>query len=124
MRRRYLPLIALPMLAAAATKHVAPRADPNAALFAKVRAIVTDGLKDPESARFKPFSVVVDGDGNRKVCGAVNAKNTYGGYVGFTAFAYKLELGDLIFAPQPDDDDANSANRAGSGCPGFGDWHR
>jgi hypothetical protein len=110
------------MILAAAAKHQVAPVDPHAALFAKVRALVVYGLKDPDSAKFRPFQFVTDGSGNQKVCGEVNAKNTYGGYVGFTGFAYTLELGDLIFAPDPDDDDAARKNRAGSGCPGFGTW--
>lgn len=126
MRRRYLPLIALPMIAAAAVRHQAPRPDPNAAVFAQARAAVADGLMDPVSAQFRNLIVVTDGDGMRKVCGEVNGKNGYGGYVGFRAFAYVPEFGGPIFAPEAGDrsEDANTANRAGSGCPGFGNWTR
>lgn len=113
------------MVIGAAPKHrVAQPVDPHAALFARVRAAVMDGLKDPDSAKFKPFTLVTDADGNKKVCGQVNAKNAYGGYVGFTGFAYALELGDLVFAPNPDDHDFNERNYRGSGCLGFGSWHR
>lgn len=44
-------------------------------------SLVRHSLKDPESAKFssyyRPF-----GDGVGYVCGTVNAKNSYGGYVG------------------------------------------
>jgi hypothetical protein len=50
------------------------------------RAVVRD-LKDPMSALF--------GDVYRGryavVCGGVNAKNSYGGYTGMTAFVYEIE---------------------------------
>jgi len=45
-------------------------------------------LRDPESARFRKFSmaegVLSDGSGrkNRVACGYVNAKNGFGGYTG------------------------------------------
>lgn len=126
MRRRYLPLIAVPMIAVAAVRHQAPHPDPKAAFIASARTAVADSLSDPLAAQFRALSVVTDGAGLQKVCGEVNAKNQYGGYVGFRAFAYIPQFGGPIWAPEDDDrsDDANTANRAGSGCPGFGNWHR
>lgn len=46
-------------------------------------------LKDPESARFQSVVGVGDPDGTGAfaVCGSVNAKNSYGGYVGNRLFA-------------------------------------
>jgi hypothetical protein len=46
------------------------------------RAAVALQLKDPESARFR--DAFVNGS---SYCGQVNAKNSYGGYVGFKRFA-------------------------------------
>lgn len=51
----------------------------------------------------------------------INAKNGYGGYIGFQPFAYLLELGDIVFSPDADDPERNEKNRLGSGC-GFGAW--
>jgi hypothetical protein len=116
--------LAVMIIGAAPKRGAGPPADPHAAIFARARTAVMDSLKDPDSAKFKPFTLVTDADGNKKVCGQVNAKNAYGGYVGFTGFAYTLELGDLIFAPNPDDNDFNERNHRGSGCLGFGSWHR
>lgn len=42
-------------------------------------------LKDPDSAKFQEM-VVRDHRGGKVVCGNVNSKNSYGGYVGFTPF--------------------------------------
>ena len=50
----------------------------------KVREAVKERLKDPESAQFRKFRKVSDGE----ICGEVNAKNSYGGYTGFSAFIY------------------------------------
>lgn len=47
------------------------------------KRVVMNGLKDPESARFR--SLRVGGEG-AVLCGEVNAKNGYGGYVGFKRF--------------------------------------
>ncbi|MDC5446163.1 hypothetical protein ACT4Y9_18345 [Acinetobacter baumannii] len=43
----------------------------------KVEKIVSEQLKDPESAEFRNV---------KGVCGEVNAKNSYGGYTGFKRF--------------------------------------
>lgn len=43
-------------------------------------------LKDPSSAQYHPESRLVrDGDGSA-YCGAINAKNSFGGYVGYRYF--------------------------------------
>jgi hypothetical protein len=46
---------------------------------------VREMLKDPASAQFRNVRVVDHAKG-KVVCGEVNAKNSYGGYVGFTLF--------------------------------------
>lgn len=124
MRRHYLLALMLPLLVAASAHRAKPHPDPSAAFIAAARAAVADGLKDPAAAQFRNLSAVTDGAGLRKVCGEVNAKNSYGGYIGFQAFAYAPGIGTVL-APEADDksDEANAANRAGSGCPGFWTWH-
>lgn len=61
-------------------------ADSSSALnLAKIAAIqkeVADKLNDPESARFRNLQATEAGI----VCGYVNAKNRFGGYVGFKPF--------------------------------------
>lgn len=49
---------------------------------------VRDSLKDPESARFSSVYTTkrTAGDPSVNVCGYVNAKNSYGGYVGAVRF--------------------------------------
>ena len=46
---------------------------------------VKNGLKDPDSATFRNVRTVGTPDGI-VVCGEYNAKNSYGGYVGFNRF--------------------------------------
>ena len=46
---------------------------------------VRSRLKDPDSAKFGFMAAIKDGDGAR-VCGVVNAKNSYGGYTGDVPF--------------------------------------
>lgn len=50
----------------------------------KAREAVSERLKDPESAHFRNERVVGE---DRFVCGEVNAKNSAGGYVGFSSYA-------------------------------------
>lgn len=51
-----------------------------------VRAAVAKTLKDPESARFGDMAAT-DSPTTFVVCGYVNGKNSYGGYVGMQPFA-------------------------------------
>lgn len=52
-----------------------------------VRAGVAKGMKDPESARFgDKMAGAKKADGAITVCGYVNGKNSYGGYVGMSPF--------------------------------------
>jgi hypothetical protein len=54
---------------------------------AAVHESVRDNLKDPESARFgQMFAAKPKEGGMPMVCGYVNAKNSYGGYVGEQPF--------------------------------------
>lgn len=48
-----------------------------------LRGVVLAALKDPTSATFKDVRHVGSG---RAICGLVNAKNSYGAYIGFKAF--------------------------------------
>jgi hypothetical protein len=53
-------------------------------------------LKDPESAQFRNLytkSYAGKPSPNDAVCGEVNAKNSYGGYIGFTRF-YQVSPND------------------------------
>lgn len=60
--------------------------DPNQVLRAAKDAIVRQ-LKDPESARFGEVRVYATYEGAGMIaCGTVNAKNAFGGYVGFKRF--------------------------------------
>lgn len=47
-------------------------------------------MKDPSSAQFGRYTAFIatkaDGEEKRVVCGYVNGKNSYGGYVGMTPY--------------------------------------
>lgn len=51
----------------------------------QAKAAITRELKDPESARFRDITVR-NFQGGKVICGEMNAKNSYGGYVGFKRF--------------------------------------
>ena len=79
-------IFATPSFAASSTKAEKELATAKASA---VKAFIVSTLKDPESARFRNVQVKWEA-----VCGEVNAKNSYGGYVGFRRF-YAIDGTDL-----------------------------
>lgn len=64
-----------------------------------LRAAVNDALLDAPSARFKDEFISLSENENstvRSLCGLVNSKNSFGGYVGFKPFISNTE-GMVIF---------------------------
>lgn len=59
---------------------------------ASTKALITRDLKDPASAQFRELTMV--DAGMMVLCGEINAKNSYGAYVGFKRF-YSASMGDL-----------------------------
>ncbi len=72
----------------------------DAALIEATKQIVADTLKDPGSAQFRNM-VVYNGGKEKAVCGEVNGKNSYGGYVGFKKF-YKYETSGNVVVKKGD----------------------
>ena len=54
------------------------------AFLARVKAQVTRQFKDPGSAQYR--NLFISGNSLRVLCGEVNAKNSYGAYIGFNRF--------------------------------------
>lgn len=63
----------------------------------KALRLVSSEMKDPYSTQFQNLYKSAQGD--KYVCGEVNAKNTYGAYVGFTLFVADLDSSQVEFAP-------------------------
>lgn len=65
---------------------------PSPAQVARAKELVSKDLKDPASAQFRDlFAFRYEGqDDLTVVCGQLNAKNSYGGYSGFSYFFTKL----------------------------------
>ena len=63
-----------------------------------VTAALKDSLKDPDSAKVSGVKISADG---KTACGFVNAKNSFGGYTGNSAFyamGFKNKSGEPVFA--------------------------
>jgi hypothetical protein len=65
-------------------------------LISEARIAVKANLKDPSSAVFSEERVY-----SKTVCGQVNAKNYFGGYVGLRQYVYRIETNRAdILEPQ------------------------
>lgn len=83
------------------------RADDETTVIEQAKAAVTAKLRDPESTEFRALVVrhpncrsgtcVEDPSGRAEVCGEYNAKNGFGGYVGYERFIYSD--GKLVTEP-------------------------
>lgn len=72
----------------------------GAQLEQKARTAMEDSLFDAPSARFKELRAVTNPDGEKLICGAVNAKNQLGGYVGFRNFVMTDDGQEWIIDPK------------------------
>lgn len=88
------------LLLVASTAHAEDPANTQAIEDAKSR--IAFKMKDPESARFADVSVNMTGK-TPLVCGWINAKNSFGGYVGFKPFYVLGTLAEVR-------DDASAGN--------------
>ncbi|WP_189370664.1 hypothetical protein [Tateyamaria omphalii] len=65
-----------------------------------VQNSVTHNFKDPNSAQFRKLRWFenrhADGTISNTVCGEVNAKNSFGGFVGFSPFAGRMNGGQFV----------------------------
>lgn len=68
----------------------------------KAHKVITEDLKDPSSAMFRGEylleKMASDGLNHYIVCGEINAKNSYGAYVGFVPYFVADNLG-FIYTP-------------------------
>lgn len=59
------------------------------------KKIIKNSLKDPDSVQFKDVRAVTNTKGEKSICGSYNAKNSYGGYVGYKEFNSDIKTGML-----------------------------
>lgn len=86
-----MDLRAILLAATAALFLNAPQAAPSG--IGKATKAAADALKDPSSAKFRHVVAMQE---NAGYCGEVNAKNSYGGYVGYRKF-YVIGTTDAYF---------------------------
>lgn len=96
MKRRIAAAAACLLLATAAAAELS-----HGQIAANAKTAVSKGLKDPDSAQFRGMYLTREPAQSQgktymvdHVCGEVNAKNGYGGYVGYRRFAV---VDDLAF---------------------------
>lgn len=73
----------------------------DATALADAQRVVARKLRDPESARFAEVerrAKNMRGEAADIVCGRVNAKNAFGGYVGQRPFVYFVDRRDAVLA--------------------------
>jgi len=99
---RFLALLVFPALVA---PPVVAQDKGYSAFVARAKAAVTRDFKDPEGARYRNLGVYRSLDKSLALCGEVNAKNSYGAYVGYKQFyaddkngTIKEEGDDLLFS--------------------------
>ncbi|EHU2721384.1 hypothetical protein ACRXVG_003595 [Acinetobacter baumannii] len=69
-------------------EQVVPNLKPDSSLIVKAKRYFSGISKDPGSLTYRNMESFFDKDGNSYACGEVNAKNSFGGYVGFRKFIY------------------------------------
>lgn len=79
-----------------------------------VRSGIADAMKDPGSAQFRNWTAYNVSNGDRIVCGEVNAKNSFGAYVGFDPFYVRLRGRETI-SVQTSGAAVTGCNRAATG---------
>ena len=98
---RFVPC-ALLVACVSATGQPAKKSTADVATTKRLHALVAESLRDAQSARFRGEYLSLAEDGQdpsvRSLCGEVNAKNAYGGYVGFMRFIVNTE-GMIVFDP-------------------------
>lgn len=62
----------------------------SAAQSAMVKTHFSEKMRDPDSVNFRSVYAVDLSNSDRVVCGELNAKNGFGGYVGYSPFYIRL----------------------------------
>ena len=83
----------------------------------KGKKAIADTLKDPASAQFRNVRLVQYLDG-AVICGEINGKNSYGGYVGFRDFVGGTNSGSMRYEGKYADINAASNTGIDTACSG------
>ena len=101
---KYLCLAVSALALSACVSDVADskRVNLTASEVQQIKAAESRDLKDPFTARFQNIRAadvtLADGSVVRRVCGEVNARNSYGAYTGYTWFGGVMTGG--VYAPR------------------------
>ena len=68
----------------------------------KGKSAVSYAMKDPESTKFREITVHKKSSGPYMVCGQINAKNSYGGYIGYQGFMVSVGSGKAVVTLERD----------------------
>jgi hypothetical protein len=85
---------------------------------ALVKTLVSETTRDPESVRFRFLTGYRASNGDTIICGEANAKNAYGGYVGYTPLWVRMDgttLKSANFLPDFATNIAKACNEAKMG---------
>jgi len=82
---------------------------------ASLGALLSRNLRDPASVQFRGWQAYNLSNGDRAICGEMNGKNAYGGYVGFEPFYLRMRGGAVIASQTVDAYAAEACRQAASG---------
>lgn len=114
---RFIGLIAVLLAVASCAPKVQVTALPSDVTEpeqAFVTEVLSTDLRDPSSAQFRGWQGFDLSNGDRIICGKINATNGFGGFVGFSAFFVRL-TGQTVQRMYIDDG-SSSAGPAAIGC--------
>lgn len=83
------------LLALIATNVHAESSTPTKAEIGAIQNAVRAKLKDGDSAKFAEIRLGKASNGARVACGVVNAKNSFGAYIGYQAFMVQMDSSEL-----------------------------
>lgn len=92
----FVALIALTLSACETVSQVEVSVMPitlTSGLDRQARELIAYVLKEPESARYREMRAWKLSNGDIAVCGAMNARNSFGGYTGFKGLYIRFEPG-------------------------------
>lgn len=110
----YVALLALLSACAPKVEVTARPSEVDETEQAFVTQVLSQDLRDPGSAQFRGWQGFDLSNGDRIICGKINATNGFGGFVGFSAFFVRL-TGQAVQRMYIDDG-SSSAGPAAIGC--------
>ncbi|WP_333696935.1 hypothetical protein [Phaeobacter italicus] len=116
MRILYGLLACLAVLAGCMQVGSTPLASVPPSALNTAKAAAKDVLKDPDSAKFKPgYQAYRLENGDLVVCGVLNAKNSFGGYVGYEPYYVRLRSGQVMHVRVDGENASLACNSAAAG---------